>query len=45
MVVSGVIGLILHGYLSDRFPLRLIIAGSCTLASCSSFFLFGFATR
>ena len=42
--ISGVPGLLMWGYLSDRMPFKIVIASSASLAALSVFLLFGFAT-
>lgn len=41
--ISGVPGLLLWGYLSDRIPFKIVIASAASLASISVFLFFGFA--
>lgn len=42
---SSVVGLLLLGYLSDRWSTRSVVSFSCLGASLSCFLLWGFATR
>lgn len=41
---SGVPGLLFFGYMSDRLPFKMVIASAASLASLSTFLLFGFST-
>lgn len=43
MNACSVPGLLLLGWLTDKAPLRLVIAGSCLGAALSTAFLWGFA--
>lgn len=42
--ISGVPGLLLIGWLTDRLPFKLVLATSALVASLSVFLLFGFST-